>query len=74
MDAQQIFARLEQQFPGKVHDFKGDVAEPYLKADRTAIVDVCRFLRDNKDLKFEVLSDLTALDHFLFGPIQRGQI
>ena len=62
MDAQQIFARLEQQFPGKVHDFKGDVAEPYLKADRTAIVDVCRFLRDDKDLKFEVLSDLTALD------------
>ena len=62
MDAQQIFARLEQQFPGKVHDFKGDVAEPYLKAYRTAIVDVCRFLRDDKDLKFEVLSDLTALD------------
>jgi NADH-quinone oxidoreductase subunit C len=62
MDAQQIFARLEQQFPGKVHDFKGDVAEPYLKVDRTAIVDVCRFLRDDADLKFEVLSDLTALD------------
>jgi NADH-quinone oxidoreductase subunit C len=62
MEAQQIFARLEQQFPGKVHDFKGDVAEPYLIVDGPAIVDVCRFLRDDAALKFAVLSDLTALD------------
>jgi len=62
MAAQEIFARLEQQFPGKVHDFKGEVAEPYLTVDGAAIVDVCRFLRDDGGLKFEVLSDLTALD------------
>jgi NADH-quinone oxidoreductase subunit C len=62
MEAQQIFARLEQQFAGKVSDFKGDVAEPYLKVDAEAIINVCRFLRDDEGLKFEVLSDLTALD------------
>ncbi len=62
MEAQQVFARLEQQFAGKVHDFKGDVPEPYLVVDAAEIVDVCRFLRDYADLKFEVLSDLTALD------------
>ena len=62
MDAQQVFARLEQQFPGKVRDFKGEVPEPYLMVDAAAIVEVCRFLRDYADLKFEVLSDLTALD------------
>jgi NADH-quinone oxidoreductase subunit C len=62
MEAQQIFARVEQQFPGKVHDFKGEVAEPWFKVDGAAIVDVCRFLRDDGALKFEVLSDLTALD------------
>jgi NADH-quinone oxidoreductase subunit C len=62
MEAQPIFARLEQQFPGKVHDFKGDVAEPYLSVEAATIVDVCLFLRDEATLKFEVLSDLTALD------------
>lgn len=62
MEAQQVFARLEQQFPGKVQDFKGDVAEPYLSVDAATIVDVCRFLRDEAGLNFEVLSDLTALD------------
>ena len=62
MDAKEIYARLEKQFPGKVSDFKGDVSEPYLTVDAQAIIEVCRFLRDDSSLKFEVLSDLTALD------------
>ena len=62
MDAKDIYARLERQFPGKVGDFKGDVREPYLTVDALSIVDVCRFLRDDANLQFEVLSDLTALD------------
>ena len=62
MEAQQVFARLEQQFSGRVHDFKGDVAEPYFSADAASIVDICRFLRDAEGLNFEVLSDLTAID------------
>jgi NADH-quinone oxidoreductase subunit C len=62
MEAKEIYARLEEQFPGRVSDFKGDVPEPYAKADAQAIVEVCRFLRDDPGVKFEVLSDLTALD------------
>ncbi len=62
MDAQEVFAALEQRFPGNVRDFKGDVAEPYLSADAATIVEVCRFLRDGEGLNFEVLSDQTALD------------
>src|SRR5947208_12983522 len=62
METKDIYGRLEQQFPGKVADFKGDVQEPYCKVDAQAIVEVCRFLRDDPGLKFEVLSDLTGLD------------
>jgi NADH-quinone oxidoreductase subunit C len=62
MDAREIYAVLEQQFPGKVRDFKGEVPEPYLRVDPSAIAEVCRFLRDGAAFKFEVLSDLTALD------------
>ena len=62
MDAKDIYARLERQFSGKVGDFKGEVKEPYLTVDALSIVGVCRFLRDDADLQFAVLSDLTALD------------
>ncbi|HEX6439013.1 MAG TPA: NADH-quinone oxidoreductase subunit C [Candidatus Binatia bacterium] len=42
--------------------FKADVPEPYLFVNAEAIVEVCRFLHDDADLKFEVLSDQTAVD------------
>jgi len=62
MEAQEIYSRLERQFAGQVSDFKGEVKEPYLTVAADAIVAVCCFLRDDADLRFEVLSDLTALD------------
>jgi NADH-quinone oxidoreductase subunit C len=62
MEASAIFERLEKQFPGKVRDFKGDVPEPYLVVQGEAIGEVCRFLRDDSELNFEVLSDQTAVD------------
>ncbi|HXV47865.1 MAG TPA: NADH-quinone oxidoreductase subunit C [Candidatus Binatia bacterium] len=62
MDAREIYASLERLFPGKVGNFKGDVAEPYFSVDGAAIVEICRFLRNSPGYRFEVLSDLTALD------------
>ena len=62
MEASEIFARLEKQFSGRVRDFKCDVPEPYLSVEGEVIVEVCRFLRDDADLNFEVLSDQTAVD------------
>jgi NADH-quinone oxidoreductase subunit C len=62
MEAPEIFARLEKQFSGRVRDFKDDAPEPYLTVEGETIVEVCRYLRDDADLKFEVLSDQTAVD------------
>jgi NADH-quinone oxidoreductase subunit C len=62
MNAPEIFAALEKQFPGKVGQFKADVFDPCLSVDSAAIVEVCRFLRDSVGMEFGVLSDLTALD------------
>lgn len=62
MNAQEIYAALEQQFSGKVSDLKAEVLEPYLTVAGSAIVEVCKFLRDRAGMDFEVLSDLTALD------------
>jgi len=62
MQPSEIFARLEKQFSGNIRDFNGDAPEPYLLVEPNAIIEVCRFLRDEADLNFEVLSDQTAVD------------
>jgi len=62
MEAKEVYLRLEKQFPGQVGNFKGEVPEPYCMVSPEGIVEICRFLRDDSGCKFEVLSDLTALD------------
>jgi NADH-quinone oxidoreductase subunit C len=84
VEAKEIFAKTERQFPGKVSGFKGDVFDPYFQVDSQSIVEVCRYLRDEPELKFEILSDLTAVDvpkenkiqvvYHLFSYAQRHQI
>ncbi len=62
MDASDIYQRLTQQFAGDVSDFNGEALDPYFSVKASSIVTVCTYLRDESDLNFEVLSDLTALD------------
>ena len=62
MEAKEIYSRLERQFPGKVSGFQDEVFDPCLHVERQSIVEVCRYLRNDPELRFEVLSDLTALD------------
>ncbi len=62
LDAKAIYAKLEQKFPGKVGNFRAEVFDPDLNVDARSVVDVCRYLRDDPELAFEVLSDETALD------------
>ena len=62
MEAQEIYNQLERQFPGKVGNFRGDVFDPCLNVEPESAVEVCRYLRDDPETAFEVLSDLTALD------------
>ena len=84
MDPKVIYDRVEREFPGKVGGFKGDVIDPYFHVEAQAIVDVCRYLRDEPGVEFEVLSDLTGLDlpkenklqvvYHLYSYSQRRQI
>jgi NADH-quinone oxidoreductase subunit C len=62
MKASEIYEKVAQEFPGVTSDFNGEAMDPYFKVDSAPIKEVCICLRDDPDLKFEVLSDLTALD------------
>jgi len=50
--------RLEQQFPDAVADAAPEAAT----VRRERLIEVCTYLRDEPELKFEFLSSLTAVD------------
>jgi NADH-quinone oxidoreductase subunit C len=62
MEASEIYERVAQQFPGKVAGFNGEAIDSHFQVESAAIVEVCRYLRDDGDLNFKILSDLTGLD------------
>lgn len=62
MQPGEIYGRLEQRFPGKVSGFRGDALDPFFFVEPDALVEICRYLRDDPELSFEILSDLTAVD------------
>jgi len=62
MEASKIYERVAQKFPGKVTGFNGEALDPYFQVESAAIVEVCRYLKDDGDLNFKILSDLTGLD------------
>ncbi|MEE9550342.1 MAG: NADH-quinone oxidoreductase subunit C [Candidatus Binatia bacterium] len=62
MEASEIYERVAQKIPGKVTGFNGEALDPYFQVESAAIVEVCRYLKDDGDLNFKILSDLTALD------------
>ena len=53
-----IAHRIEQKFPGAVVEALPEAA--YVQAEK--LVEVCQYLRDDPDLKFQFLSSLTAVD------------
>ncbi len=62
MKASEIYDRVTQEFPGVAGEFNGEAFDPYFTVNSAPIKEVCICLRDDPELKFEILSDLTGLD------------
>ncbi|HEX9880190.1 MAG TPA: NADH-quinone oxidoreductase subunit C [Candidatus Binatia bacterium] len=62
MEAREIYNRLKRQFPEDVTTFDAEVMDPCIHVRASAVVAACTYLRDEPDMTFEVLSDLTAVD------------
>jgi NADH-quinone oxidoreductase subunit C len=62
MTAKEIYERARELCPGGVEDFDEQGLDPFFKVKPANLKEVCRALRDDGVLKFDVLSDLTAVD------------
>jgi len=68
MEGAQIVERLRSahaKFFTSVSEFRGETT---VVVDRAGIEQVCRFLRDEPDLRFDMLCDLTAVDRYPAEP------
>jgi NADH-quinone oxidoreductase subunit C len=63
MKADEIIAVLEQQFGERIRSKKLDAIDPYVVIDPADLLAVCRFLRDDPRLRFEMLLCISGVDY-----------
>src|SRR6266404_1990020 len=63
MTPAEIIAVLEQQFSGRIKGKKLDAIDPFVVADAADLFEVCRFLRDDGRLRFELLNCISGVDY-----------
>jgi len=60
--------RIKGQFSDQIVDLHTSLGMDTVIVPKTIIFELVRFLRDDPDLKFNLLSDLTAVDYFKRNP------
>jgi NADH-quinone oxidoreductase subunit C len=70
MDAAAIHQRLKARFEANVGDCDLQAKDPFIRVEPAGILAVCRFLRDEPDLQFDVLSNETGVDYKAKGIIE----
>ncbi len=68
MSPADIVAALEQQFGSRIQSKKLDAIDPFVVVDPADLVEVCRFLRDDPRLKFELLNNISGVDYLEIDP------
>jgi NADH-quinone oxidoreductase subunit C len=72
MDDREILARLGERFGAAVRERPLRAGDPAAVVERTAILDVLRYCRDDPALRFDLLMDLTAVDYLTFPGREDG--
>jgi NADH-quinone oxidoreductase subunit C len=56
--------QLKKKFPGKITGSNLEAIDPWIEVAPEGIVEVCRFLRDDPKLRFNMLNCVSAVDYF----------
>ncbi|MBI3411645.1 MAG: NADH-quinone oxidoreductase subunit C [Planctomycetes bacterium] len=68
MNAPDIAASLEAQFGPRIKSKKLDAIDPFVVVDPADLVEVCRFLRDDPRLQFDLLNCISGVDYLELDP------
>ncbi len=63
MTSAEIITVLEQQFGERIKSKKADAIDPWAAVDAADLIAMCRFLRDDPRLRFDMLNSISGVDY-----------
>ncbi len=64
MNVSDIHKRLVDEFGDKISGVNSETLDPWIEVVPSAIVEVATYLRDEPELRFDALNNLSAVDYF----------
>lgn len=64
MEISAILEKLQKQFGGRITGSNLEAIEPWIEVSPEGLADVAQLLRDDPDLRFDMLNCITAVDYF----------
>lgn len=68
MTTPDIIQLLDAQFGDRIKDRKTDALDPYIVVDAADLFEVCRFLKTDSRLRFDILNNITGVDYLENDP------
>jgi len=63
LDDGSVVTKLQTRFPDTIGKVTSRLGETTIEVEKDALLDIARFLRDDEDMQFALLSDVTAVDY-----------
>lgn len=68
MTAAEIITLLEEKFGGRIKSKKLDTLDPFVVVDPADLLEVCRFLKEDPRLRFDLLNCISGVDYLEIDP------
>jgi NADH-quinone oxidoreductase subunit C len=74
MSGQNILDRLKKKFGDQISGANLTAIDPWIEVSPDGIVDVCRFLRDDPELRLDMLNCISGVDYFEADPKKAAKV
>jgi NADH-quinone oxidoreductase subunit C len=74
MHAQAILERLQQRFDAEIVSSDLEAIDPWIEVAVEALPEVCRYLRDEPELRFNMLNCISGVDYFQPDPKKAAKV
>ena len=74
MSGTEFIDRLKSKFGDRITGFNLEAIDPWIEVSPAGLVDVCMYLRDEPDLRFNMLLCISGVDYFEPDPKKAAKI